>query len=129
MATNIEIRYDDNILICKVSGSHTSVSPFTDFNKILDFAAKHETHNILIDTTRITDLQKSSLEAYEYGKFIIAKFDENLLTNKRFLNLAFVCNHEIQSDIHIVELITRKRGVNTKVFTKMRLALQWIKNQ
>ena len=126
MSTQMKITYENKILTCTLTGQYSPESTKENFTRILQAAAENKTDKVLIDTTGMSEITTSLLNAFDYGKFAASEFIEHVKKGLASIKFAYLHLPEHEEVLKFGETVAQNRGMLAKAFTNMNEAVKWL---
>ncbi|MDX1699883.1 MAG: hypothetical protein R3250_04650 [Melioribacteraceae bacterium] len=129
MPTKLNLKYDNEILTAILTGEYSPDSAKENFTQILNAAAENKTEKVVIDTTGISEITTSLLNAFDYGKFVASEFLEHIKKGFTSIKFAYLYIPQNEDVLKFGETVAQNRGMRAKAFTDMNEAVKWLKEE
>ena len=128
MSTQMKLTYENEILTATLTGAYSPDSTKEFFSRILEAAAENKTDKVLIDTTGMSEITTSLLNAFDYGKFAASEFIEHIKKGFSSIKFAYLHLTEHEEVLKFGETVAQNRGMMAKAFSDMDEAMKWLTN-
>ena len=111
-------------MACEGHYESSLIDEFSD--QVIDACKKHQPSNFLIDFRQVEG-ELSTMDRYNLAASSTKKYlDEKLNGKVSSCRFAFVGNHPLVDPKRFGETVAINRGLNVKVFTEIKEALDWL---
>ena len=118
MEEYISLEQKENYAICHYQGPYRLAELLEIIKPVIDYCHQHNLNRILVDITKSIG-DPDFIDRYDHGVEMEKRWD-------RRIRLAVLLREDQKTPDKFWELVTKNRGIPSRVFTEMELALKWL---